>query len=135
MKSEYSMRDSRVPPQLHAIMLAVRRSGRHSAINHRSPLTEVLRRFRFTPTRPFFNFSDSNERSLPMAYDRVIGFWQRVQNDTDLQQKIKSLESKPREQRPGAMAKLEQEKGFSFTPAELLEIEAVLAFWQKVSKD
>jgi hypothetical protein len=30
-----------------------------------------------------------------MAYDGVIAFWQRVQNDTELQQKIKALEKPP----------------------------------------
>jgi predicted ribosomally synthesized peptide with nif11-like leader len=47
----------------------------------------------------------------------------------------KSSGKTPREQRPEQIVKLGQEKGFSFATKELLEIEAVTAFWQKVNKD
>jgi predicted ribosomally synthesized peptide with nif11-like leader len=70
-----------------------------------------------------------------MAYGPVIAFWQRVQNDTGLQQSVKALENTSRDKRPEQIVKLGTEKGFSFTPKELLEIDAVLAFWQKVNKD
>jgi predicted ribosomally synthesized peptide with nif11-like leader len=74
-------------------------------------------------------------KELKMAHERVVAFWQRVQNDKGLQDSIQGLTKTPKEQRLAEMVRLGEQKGYSFTAAELLEFDAVMAFWQKVHGD
>ena len=70
-----------------------------------------------------------------MSLENVVKFWQEVEGDQQLQQAVQSLGKQSKDDRPGEMAKLANEKGFSVAADELLAADAVFSFWEKVKTD
>ena len=70
-----------------------------------------------------------------MSIENVIAFWRLAQDDGSLRQRLESLSKENRDARPETVVKLGAAAGLSFTRAELLATEAVLAFWERVRSD
>ncbi len=70
-----------------------------------------------------------------MSFEKVVSFWQKVQNEKPLQDKVKAVEQQSKANRPAEVVKLGQQAGLTFTPDELLQIDSVMNFWQKVARD
>lgn len=68
-----------------------------------------------------------------MSLQNVVGFWQRVQNDAALLDEVKDVAN--RDEWLRQIVRIASQNGFAFTPAEMLEAEAVLVFWKKVQSD
>jgi hypothetical protein len=69
-----------------------------------------------------------------MSYENAVGFWQKVQRDTELQDGLGPLRSRPKGEVPEAVAAFARRKGFEVTAPELLSTEAVVAFWDKAQR-
>ena len=61
-----------------------------------------------------------------MAYQDVLQFWQRVQTDTNFQNTLRSVNEQTEEKRPGAVAAIAQQAGFSVDADELKAMESAL---------
>jgi len=70
-----------------------------------------------------------------MAYQDVLQFWQRVQTDTDFQKTLNSVNDHTEEGRPGAVAAIAQQAGFSVTADEFKEMESAMSFVERVEQD
>ncbi len=70
-----------------------------------------------------------------MPHNEVISFSRRVHEDKVLQDRIEALRKLPREQGLADIVKLGETAGFSFTAAELVEVDAVMDFLLKVNGD
>ena len=70
-----------------------------------------------------------------MAFEDVLQFWQRVQTDTDFQKSLRSVSEQPEEDKPGAVAAIAQQAGFSVTADEFNAMESALAFVERVEHD
>lgn len=70
-----------------------------------------------------------------MAFEDVLQFWQKVQTDTNFQKTLRSVNEHPEEERPGAVAAIAQQAGFSAGADEFKAMESALAFVQRVEQD
>jgi predicted ribosomally synthesized peptide with nif11-like leader len=70
-----------------------------------------------------------------MSYAHVMAFGQRVKDDAQLRKEVAALEETARDARPARLVQLGHDAAFTFTADELLDIEAVTVFWQKVQGD
>lgn len=70
-----------------------------------------------------------------MAFEDVLQFWQRVQTDTDFQKTLRSVQDRAEEERPGAVAAIAQQAGFSVTADEFNAMESAMAFVDRVEHD
>src|SRR4026208_2468138 len=67
-----------------------------------------------------------------MSLQNVVGFWQKVQTDVALRDQVILTN---RDEGLRRIVQIAGQNGFDFTQAEMLEAEAVLAFWQRVQSD
>lgn len=67
-----------------------------------------------------------------MSLQNVVGFWQKVQTDVALRDQVILTN---RDEGLRRIVQIAGQNGFDFTQAEVLEAEAVLAFWQRVQSD
>lgn len=77
-----------------------------------------------------------------MAYDSVIAFWQKVGTDKALQEKIApqggqvpKLHGSVKPDELKELSKIAKDEGFDCSPEELAATEAVIRFWEQVTKD
>ncbi len=70
-----------------------------------------------------------------MSLESAVLFWQNVQADRSLQDKLKPVRENPQGPQPDAAAEIAQSAGYSVTADELIQMESVLKFWSDVQED
>src|SRR5260370_28269551 len=77
-----------------------------------------------------------------MAFESVIAFWQKVQADPKLQERVNQADGKVprlhvgvRESELVALSEIAKSAGFNATPEEFAAAESVIRFWHQVQTD
>jgi len=77
-----------------------------------------------------------------MAFESVIAFWQKVQADPKLQERVNPADGKVPRLRAGvrhselaALSEIARTAGFNATPEEFAAAESVIRFWNQVQTD
>lgn len=77
-----------------------------------------------------------------MSTEQVIAFWQRVQNDEQLQRRVHpsggqvpKLHAGTQPAELGGLCRIAEDIGFTCTAEEFAAVEAVMRFWSQVHKD
>jgi hypothetical protein len=77
-----------------------------------------------------------------MAFESVIGFWQKVQADPKLQERVNPADGKVprlhvgvRQSELVALSEIAKSAGFTATPEEFAAAESVIRFWNQVQTD